>query len=178
MSSYPNFMEGKRYMGEKMKLMLQHILQSPFFISRLISVDIWGDIFISLFEYKLNCNPFKAMLSFWNRTHTILTKTGEMRIALLDMKGIGRLPTYGKMYEEHIPSQDVVGDALLRDLISIRISLLQTSTNQHNKKTCFFQGVDRGIYWWSNIVGVMLKSSRLCRSKRPFGCVWYAKFRS
>lgn len=74
-------------------------------------------------------------LSFWNRTHTILTKTREMRIFLLDIKEIGGLATYREMHDEHIPPQHLLEeDNLPRDLVNVHNSMLCSSMNTHHKK--------------------------------------------
>lgn len=47
-------------------------------------------MYASLFEYEVHSNAMKALISYWNcPTNTILTRTGEMRISLLDVAEIG-----------------------------------------------------------------------------------------
>lgn len=130
----------------KARKMLIHILKSRFCLERLYRACIWGGVYASVFEYRVNVRTLKALISFWNRTtHTFLTKTGEMGFSLLDMNEICDLSTYGEYYNEHIPSEDIiVQDELLNELILVHKELIQTTRKTHNKK--LYCGFDN----WSN----------------------------
>lgn len=53
-------------------------------------------MYASLFDYEVNVNAMKALISYWNRpTYTILTCTGEMGISRLDVVEIGGLLIWG-----------------------------------------------------------------------------------
>lgn len=76
--------------------MLVHYLASLAYANRLVRAGIWKGMYASLFDYEVNANIMKALISYWNRlTHTILTRTGEMGIALLDIAEIGGMPVWG-----------------------------------------------------------------------------------
>lgn len=61
-------------------------------------------MFALVFEYRVNINATKALISFWNHpTHTILTKVGEKSISLLDIVEITSLPIIGGVCDKRIP---------------------------------------------------------------------------
>lgn len=78
----------------------------------------------------------KALISFWNRpTHTILTRTGEMGISLIDIAEIGGLLVWGEIYDECILPQNIVEkDELLKSLITVHKFLAEIHRCQHKHK--------------------------------------------
>lgn len=132
----PVFLGKLRHMWFRTHKMLTHVLQSLFCPERLRKATIWGGVYASLFEYKVNVTILKASISLWNKTtHTFLIRTGEMGYSLLDINGIVGLPTYREPYDEHIPPSELVEqDPFLKNLIMVHKSSLRHSQTMHNQK--------------------------------------------
>lgn len=90
-------------------------------------------MYASLFDYEVNLNAMKALISYWNcPTHTILTRMSEMGISLLDVAEIGGLPIWGEIYDEHLPPLEVVEwNKLLKSLIVVHKHLPLKTPHNH-----------------------------------------------
>lgn len=53
-------------MSIKERLWIQYMLADLVHANILANVGIWGTVFVSLFNYQVNHNMYKAMISFWN----------------------------------------------------------------------------------------------------------------
>lgn len=78
-------------------------------------------MFVSLFNHEVDHKILKATISFWNRhTHTFALKIGELCYYLLDVNEIAGPPTYGAIYDEHLPERSDMSDDLLRLLTEFK----------------------------------------------------------
>lgn len=92
----------KRVMIVPICTMLVHSLASPRCVAWLTEASIWKGMYASLFDDTMNVNAIKALISYWNLpTHTILTRTGEMGIFLLEIAEIGGMHVWEEIYNEH-----------------------------------------------------------------------------
>lgn len=123
-------------MTHQMRRMLVHSIAGETCRARLHQARIWKGMYASLFLYHIHPNAMKALFSFCNwLTHSILIRTGEMRISLIDVAKIGGLLVWGEIYNEHIPPQSIVEeDALLKSSIDVYKFLVGSSRRQHNHK--------------------------------------------
>lgn len=104
----------RRKMSTEKRIWIQHMLVDPVQANILANAGIWGAMFVSLFNYEVDRNMLKAMISFSNRrNHTFIMKTREMCYSLRDVNEIAVLPTCGSMYDEHLPERFDMLDNML-----------------------------------------------------------------
>lgn len=93
-------------------------------------------MFVSFFNYTVDNNMLKAMISFWNRhTHTFVLKTGELCYSLFDVNEITGLPTYRAMHDEHLPERLDMSDDLLQPFTEFEgLHYREECTKKHSQK--------------------------------------------
>lgn len=72
----------------------------------------------------------------WNRqTHTFVMKTGELYYNLLDVNEIAGLPTYGSMYDKHLPERSDMSNDLLQVFTEFKgLHYKEEFTKKHSQK--------------------------------------------